>query len=353
MKIYQTIFSYSFLILITISCISTRKVNLNLIRPADIHLDQQVHNILLIDRTEPASKTLGILEGILTGEAPYEDKAAVQQLISSLRNEIQISPRFRVYSASKRYKGNNLSSAFPPQLAWSTINSICNQYNSEVIVSIEIFDTDFIVTDGKRRVKKTVGSGDNKREIEVDEFFAEGVANIKIGIRLYDNINQTIIDEQLINKTNTWRSAANSKADALARLINKSEATQNLASKVGRDYAYKIAPLPITVARTYYRRSKKAPSLEVGTRMAEVNQWQDAITAWQNGISSSDQKRAGQLTYNIAVAHEVLGDLDEAIHWAQKAYTQYGNKLAKTYVGILENRKESEARLQEQMISEP
>lgn len=338
------------LILITlVSCTSTRSVQLSLMRPADIHLDSRIERILLVDRTEPQQKTLGIIEGILTGEAPYEDRAAVQQIISSIRNEVQTSPRFTVNSASGRIKGNSFSSAFPSQLTWPTINSLCRQYDAQVVVSIEIFDTDFIITEGKRRVKKTVGSGDKKREIEVDEYYAEGVGNVKIGIRLYDNINQTIVDEQLLNQTNTWRAAADSKAGAVAALISKSEATQELGRRVGRNYALKIAPLPIQVVRTYYRKSKKAPVLEKGTRLAEVGQWNEAMSTWKTGISIADKKRAGQLCYNVAVGYEVLGDLDLAIEWAQKAYTQYGNKLGRNYVGILNDRKIAEARLKEQM----
>lgn len=318
-------------------------------RPADIHLDSRIERILLLDRTKPEKKALGIIEGILTGEAPYEDKAAVQQIISSIRNEIQLSPRFSVNSAAGRIKGNSLGSAFPPQLPWSTINSLCRQYDAQVIVSVEIFDTDFIITQGKRRVKKTVGSGDNKREIEVDEYFAEGVGNVKIGIRLYDNVNQTIVDEQFLNNTNTWQAAADSKAGAIAALISKSDATLELGRRVGRDYAYKIAPLPIQVARTYYRKSKKAPVLEQGTRLAEVGQWSQAIETWKTGISLADEKRAGRLCYNVAVGYEVLGDLDLALEWAQKAYSLYGNKLARNYVRILQDRQVSEARLKEQM----
>lgn len=349
MKFLKPLSILTLVLLSFISCTSTRRVQLDLMRPADIHLDSRIERILLVDRSEPRQKTMGIIEGILTGESPHEDKAAVQQIISSMRNEIQSSPRFTVNSAARRIKGNSLSSAFPPQLTWATIRSLCREYNAQVVVSIEIFDSDFIITEGKRRVKKTVGSGDNKREIEVDEYYAEGVGNVKIGIRLYDNINQTIVDEQLLNNTNTWQAAADSKAGALAALISKSDATLELGRRVGRDYAFKIAPLPIQVARTYYRKSKKAPVLEKGTRLAEVGQWQEAIKTWKTGISIADNKRAGQLSYNVAVGYEVLGELDLAIEWAQKSYTQFGNKLARNYVSILEERKISEARLREQM----
>ena len=323
---------------------------MNMVRPADIHLDKNIHNILLVDRTKPEKEALGIIEGILTGEGINEDKAAVQELISRLRNEIQVSPRFDVNSSSQRLKGNTiLGGAFPQQLDWQTIDDLCAQYNAQAVVAIEVFDSDFIVTDTKKRVKKTVGSGDNKRTIEVNEYRAKGVCNLKIGIRLYDQVNHRIIDEQFLNKTDTWRATADSKAGAVAALISKTKATRELSGRVGSDYAYKIAPMPVNVVRSYYKKNKKAPGIKAGSRLADVNQWEEAIETWKKALPMADKKRAGYLAYNIAVGYEVLGNLDEAIKWSQEAYTRYDNRLAREYVYTLESRKNSEARAEEQM----
>ena len=38
--------------------------------------------------------------------------------------------------------------------------------------------------------------------------------------------------------------------------------------------------------------------------MAEVNRWEDALKAWDEGVSIADIKRAGFLRYNTAVAHK-------------------------------------------------
>jgi hypothetical protein len=57
------------------------------------------------------------------------------------------------------------------------------------------------------------------------------------------------------------------------------------------------------------------------------------------------------MALNIAVAYEVLGDFTDALNWAQKAYTQYGNKKAKAYVQTLSRRIADEARLDQQMQS--
>lgn len=336
------------IILALASCSKTKIVTMNAMRPADIHLNPEIKNILVLDRTKQKD-AVNIIEGVLTGELPQEDKAAVQQIMSSLRGTLLNSPRFQSNIASERLQGNSLTAAFPAPLSWSQIDDLCNRYNVQAVVAIEIFDSDFIITDGKKRTKKTVGEGANKKEVEVDEYFAEGVANLKAGIRLYDQKGQRIIDEQLISRTNKWRATAASKADAIAKLINKRDATLQMGKQIGSDYAYKIAPLPIRVSRTFYKKHRKAPAIESGTRQADVNQWNDALDTWKNGIPMAGEKQAGYLTYNVAIAYEVIGEFDLAIQWAQDAYTRYGNKKARDYVRVLYARKANEERANRQM----
>ena len=62
-------------------------------------------------------------------------------------------------------------------------------------------------------------------------------------------------------------------------------------------------------------------------------------------------KQAGRLVYNIAVAYEVLGDLNNAKDWATKAYIEYGEKMANEYIQILNARIMNE-RIIDQQIPE-
>ncbi|NQV52487.1 MAG: hypothetical protein HQ500_04855 [Flavobacteriales bacterium] len=331
------------------ACTKKGRVSMNAMRPAEITVPAEIQNIVLLDRSLlDENKKLGILEGILTGELPEEDKAAVQRALSRLNSTMQSTPRFTATIASERLPGNSLTSAFPEQIAWSTIEGLCRKYKAQGVLAIEIFDTDFIITNGKRVTKKTVGEGDNKREIDVDEWYAKGVANLTMGIRFYDFANKTIIDEQFYKRTNTWESASGSRAEAIAKLIGKGDASSNLSADIGEMYASRIAPMPVRVHRPFYRRNKKSPAIAVGTRMADVNRWSDALEVWKEGIATADPKRAGFLTYNVAIAYEVLGDLDNALKYAQDAYILYNDREAQNYVQTLRNRKRDEERLKGQ-----
>ena len=318
-------------------------------RPADIHIPSYVKTILLLDRTKPKNETITTIEGVLTGQLPGENRAATQGALQELNKSLQISPRFGSIMASERVEGNSLTAAFPDPLSSGFVQKLCESHNAEAIVAIEVFDSDFIITDGKRKKKKIVGDGANKREIEVDEYYASGIATIKLGIRLYDRTSATIVDEHIYTRTNTWNSAAASKSQALAQLLSKGEATRELAKLMASDYAYKIAPLPSSVSRSFYKKSRKSSQIEQGSRLGDVNNWYEAVEVWKSGLQNADKKRSGILSYNIAIGYEVLGELDLAIKWAQDAYTKYENKMAKDYVWALKQRKQSEERLKQQM----
>lgn len=327
----------------------TRTVTMSVMRPAEITFPQHVNTLVLVDRTQFEKKPGNIIEGILTGEMPGEDRSGLQEAMRSFQNTIMSSPRFQVLKANEVLTGNSLTQAFPAPLDWAKIEELCAKYQANAVVAFEMFDTDFIITDGQRKVKKKFTENGVEVEREVDEFWAQGVGNATIGIRLYDPKVKTIVDEQLYSRTNTWQAVGNSKLDALAHLIAKTEATKYVAGLAGSGYAYKIAPLPVRVSRQFYSKSNKVPQVATGSRKADVNDWQGAINTWQSGLNNAHPKDAGKLCYNIAIAYEVLGDLNSSKQWVSRAWTDYGNKKARDYSRIIDQRIREEERLREQM----
>lgn len=326
-----------------------RNVTMSAMRPAEITFPSYVNNLLVVDRTKFDKKALNILEGIFTGELPGQDKASLQAAMSSFQNTIMRSPRFKVKMATERLVGNSISSAFPDPLDWSKIEALCQKYDCDAVVAIEIFDSDFLVTNGNKKVKKKVKENGEEVEKEVTEYFAEGVANVTLGFRLYDPKAKSIVDQQVFTTTHTWRAKGNSVTDAVSQLIAKTEAAKYVATLGGSDYAYKIAPMPVKITREFYAKAKSTPELELGSRKADVNDWQGAIDSWKSAVNYAKRKDAGKLCYNIAIAYEVLGDFNNAKQWASRAYVDFGNKKARDYSAMLDNRIEDEAIVDDQM----
>lgn len=336
-------------LLMVFSCGPSRTVSFTVTRPAEITLPSDVNVLLLVDRTKPGNEMMNILEGIFTGELPSDDKVAAQEAMINMKSNLDRSPRFTVKIHPERLSGNSLDASFPPALGRNEIDKLCLKYGADALVCLEVFDSDFIVTHGARVKKRMEGQGDSKREVEYTEYYSKGAGNLKIGFRTYHKNGIDIIDQQMINENNTWEGTGNSPGDALNLLISKSNANKYLAKIVGEDYAYKIAPLPVRVSRPFYGKSKRVPELAAGSRLADVSQWTEAIDEWKRGLNGADQKDAGRLSYNIAVAYEVLGEYGTALTWSREAYTKYGNKEAREYSRTLQRRIDEESVLKEQM----
>jgi len=336
--------------LVLASCSTGRRVvTLNTMRPADITVPGSVKSVLVVDRTKFNKNLLDVAEGILTGELPGEDKAATQALIQSFRARLGNNARFTTKVAAERLDGNSISTAFPKQIPWATIRSLCARYQTDAVLAVEIFDSDFIITQGKRKTKKKVKEGNTTREVEVDEFYAKGVENLKAGLKFYVPATQNIIDQKLYKRTGTWEAGTSSKAGALAGLIQKSDATRRLSQKLGRMYAFRVSPMPVRLKRYFRGKAKKAPELEQGSRYADVAQWKEAIKVWKSGLDRAPTKEGGYLAYNIAVAYEVLGDFKSAKEWAQTSYVRYGNRDGKSYYDLLRRRMANEQRAKNQL----
>ena len=329
-----------------VACGPSRVVNILVTRPAAISFPPEVKSLAIVDRTRPESRALNILEGIFSGEMPEEDRIAAQEAVNSLRNELGNSPRYSVRLCPERLNGNSLTAAFPEPLSWQKVGEICERENSEVLLSLEIMDSDFIVTNGSRIRNRREGA----REVAFTEFYAQGLGNIKMGIRAYYPKTNAILDQQIVNTSRSWEGVGNSAAAAAALLINKAEANRQLARMIAADYAYKISPMPVWVNRSMYGKSRHCPEIESGRRFADVGKWKEAGEIWKNAVPAApDPKTAGMLAYNTAVAFEVLGDLNLALQWAQDSYTRYGNPQGRNYAQVIQQRMREEEILKQQM----
>lgn len=341
-------FSLSLLAIYTLgSCV--KQVSMNSMRPAEITLPSHINKVLLVNRTKFDMKGANILEGILTGELPGADQSAAEAALSTFQNTLLNSPRYEVVRYPQLMIGNSITAAFPQALNWDQLERIASDTKADAVIAVEIFDTDFIVTNGNRKVTEDVEKDGVKRKVIRTEYYAEGIGNVKIGFRIYDLKSRSIIDEQLFNHTNTWSGKGDNATAAAAALISKTEAARYVSQRAANEFAYKIAPMPTRITRDFYIKAKKVKAMTLATRKADVNDWQGAIKVWKQALESAEGKSAGKLMYNIAVGYEVIGELEVAREWAQKAYVNYGNRRGQTYVRLLERRMADEERVMQQM----
>ncbi len=119
--------------------------------------------------------------------------------------------------------------------------------------------------------------------------------------------------------------------------MNRKAAVKEVSNKAGHIYALRLIPYRLRATRDYF--VKGTDNFKIAKRKAQLGQWDEAAVLWEKETGNPDMKIAGRAHYNMAIINEINGDLEAAIEWAKKAYSDYNNKLARDYVRILENRR--------------
>jgi tetratricopeptide (TPR) repeat protein len=123
---------------------------------------------------------------------------------------------------------------------------------------------------------------------------------------------------------------------AVQGIIGRKEAVMEKSNHFGHDYAFRVLPYTIRVSRDYYVRGTE--NFNIAKRRAQTGDWDGAAKLWEKEVAHPKPKIAGRATYNMAIINEINGDLDKAVEWASRSYTDYENKLALNYLRILKNR---------------
>jgi len=323
-------------------CAGTRHIHFNAQVPALYSIPHHIKSLAIIDRSLPEDEDLNLLEGILTGEGVRQDKLATQIVIDGLNHSLQNSSRYQVVRTTEKMKGSGAGGTFPEPLDWERVTELCEEYEADALVSLETFDSDFIVTHGT----KTGGEGGIR-------ISARGVATVDCGFRLYDYRNRDITDQYHFSHKELWESGGNAITAAVTTLINKNEAIKQASFQAGIVYGERITPSWIRIHREYFKKSKRNPYLAEGARMMEVNDWDRAIEALLTAVETGRFKTKGRACHNLAVVYEILGDLEEAKRWASDAWGRYGIRKSRDYGYLLTRRINEQRRLESQLRESP
>lgn len=312
---------------------SSAWVKLTLIRPSELMLPDHIKSIAIIDRTLKTNTPENKLEQLATGELFHQDEQALLSITDGFLEACSGMNRFHPVRTAERYAANGTKTSFPDPLPWDSINEICQRHQTDALLSVEIFDTDFLLSNMPVKINTKDNNGN---PLSVIEFKASGVAIINFGIRLYDNANKVILDEYQTTHRMNFDAQAGTLQAALNQMLDKVEAINRASYDAGFFYGQRITPTYYQVTRYFFDKPKK--ELGAGVRYSEVADWNGAINAWLKVVEKGDRKDAGRAAFNIAVAYEVLGDLEKAKEWAARSHTEFEEKEADDYYKQLVNR---------------
>lgn len=312
-----------------LGCSKYGSVNLQYPTAPQAYFPSNVKRFALINRSIPRDEKGAVIEAVFSGEVAGSDRMASDEALKGVFDRIngwhEIQP---VIPAVTRLEGTGTRQT-PEILDWNLVQQICDSSGADVLLVLENFDSnsDLIATVVNDGINALVnGTTMNApRTIRV---------NVRCYWRLYDPRERRIVD-QFQSSSYMEFNAGNSIAP-----IPPPDALPRTAYFAGQQYIERFLPGYYTVRRKMYEKGKGPDNarFRTGFRRAEVADWEGAIEIWKQLADNGNQKCAGRACLNIAVGYEVLGDIPQALKWAERGYVDYRDKLSREYRNKLQTR---------------
>lgn len=220
--------------------------------------------------------------------------------------------------------------AIPPRLSWDFVRQICKEYNTDALLVLERYID-------KIRTKYDL----------YESSYAEEVNRATIDsrynaiIRIYDPKNEKIVQQVTITDTIYWDEQDPSLRYLFThKLVPIKEALIETGTQIAMDLNSKLSPKWQTEARGYFSIKDDGSSLLASD--IKNNNWHSAYDYWHKMLTSENSKSLkSKLEYNLAVASEMIGDINGAAEWATKSYKTQYRQQTDTYLLQLKQRVKS------------
>jgi len=318
------------------SCSATSTLTLSVKQPSTVYLSKDVKNIGILNRSQPSVKynKFDVLDKILTAEEKNLDKNGAEESLKGLQQSLKNNGRFEnvIQIDSLIFKEYGID-RFSPLLNNNDIDKICTKYNIDGFYELSFYDTDATIN-----YKTVTNQKVNTFGIKIPIIEHQVTINtlIKTGWRLYDNVNKQVSDQYTTANNFVVTGNGINPLKAYETIANRKDEVNRISKNNGLQYGNQLLPYTIRERRLYFVKGND--NFKMAQRKAQTGDWDGAGIIWKKETTNTNPKIAGRAYYNMAIISETNGDLDEAINWASKSYSDFNIKEGLQYVKVLKNR---------------
>ena len=329
--------------LITSSVISCKSyytaLNIESPKPAKEELPADIQSITLMNRSlnnqflqhREDSLQMYFYRNGYQLSAVVLDSMAADTTIRALAELMFESGRYDVVVPIKKNIERNLTyDLIPDTLNPSLVSLLCKQYNTDALMVMEQFSTKVMADYSENkyidRYSGTSYSLYASLDLKYDALF-----------RIYKPGSKT--REIQLSDTINWESSDDSQLRLFNKLPSIKQALINAGIKIALDMDDKISPSWVSEKRGYYLFDQKN---DLGRQLINENKTEEARAFWTDKAKSTNKKIKSRAEFNLALASELDGNVDQAIEWGLKSfYTQY-NHRTEVYLKKLRALKENQ-----------
>lgn len=258
------------------------------------------------------------------------DSLASDTTLRALGELLFESGRYDVVIPVERNIGRAINyNMIPDTLSPVFVKEQLEKYNTDALMVLEKFSmkvmTDFVT---ERFYDRYTGSQ--------YEFFASLDVKYDALFRIYKPGNK--IQDIMLSDTIYWEEAEGSQVRLFNRLPSIKQALVNGGIKIALDMDSKISPVWTQEKRGYFLFDRKD---DRGRQLINENDIKGAKAFWMEKAQSTNKKIKSRAEYNLALASELEGNIDEAIEWGLKSYNTLYHYQTEVYLKKLDALRDS------------
>jgi len=326
---------FVFIGLATFSCSSLKIIGIEVAVQPEYPISEDIQSLVLLNRSLTSQFTnfkTDSLEKILVNnkmslDTVFQDSIAADTVIQSAARALYESSRFDVVVPIERNIIRTDNEEIVKPLNVSFINEICKDFNVDGVLVLESFAEQL-------KTKYTLNAAGPYLN---NEFFAATDISYFSEWRLYRPQDLKPVIRFQIGDSIFWNAGSYSLEDVYKQMPRTKEALIGGGIAAGLKMAGYISPGWKNQIRYYYLTGKN--EIDAAVPFIKNNKWEEAAEIWKKHTSNSSKTIRSKVEYNLALASEMIGDLDLAIEWGLKSFKSRYSKAIEVYLKTLDNKR--------------
>ena len=327
------------LFIVSVSCVSTQNLLIEIPQPSSKNLPADIQSLTLVNRTvDEKYSNLNIdslqnyfYKNQFNLDMVVLDSQAVDTTLKALGELLFESGRYDYVIPQNRFLPFEKNAFLSTPMPWDEVKELCETYNTDAVLSLDYYKTNVKTKYDRESYFSPVQNG----------FFAAYVAEMEITyealFRVYDPDREQVLVREFLRDTLIWEDANNTTRELFRNFTPVKKALYETGIAIALDFSEKIGTNWRQENRKYF--TNRNSRFSQANQIAESGDWETAITIWKDLADQSGSKSIkSKAQYNVAVGYEMLGDINQAVSWALKSYETMYRPVTYDYLEILKKR---------------
>ncbi len=299
------------LIFLIFSCKSYEVMQYDVLRPAVFSVPPTIKSIVIVDNAYPFNPDDAHIAHVV-GDEVRLDTVRVDTFSTVIISELKAELNWRqffdtVYVDTTRYNPKTFGKPLR-QLTPSQINTICDAYNADAVLSLAGVNYGTTIT---------------VEDMGVEYYSTMDVRGLLFW-RMFDKYNHETMYANVQRDTLYWDSVAEDINVSVGVFPSIEQATIELGAYLGARFADQLSPHWETVERKFYIAGN-AHFVNAAEWYGKGNRF-EAEKLWGFVYEHGNSREKGRAANNIAISMEARGEMQLAMEWAYKSFESFETK---------------------------